>query len=810
MLKNFFKVAIRNIIRQKVYALINIGGLAVGIACSILITAFIMYELSYDKLHEKGDRIMRLYLKGKIGDQELLSAWTAVPTAAAFIDEFPEVIDATRAELWDNILVRYGDKIFLEDKFLWADSSFFNIFSFRLIQGGVTSVLNEPRTVVLSDEMAKKYFGEDDPVDKILKIFSDTTHYRITGVFQKIPGNSHIDFDFVASYTSLDKANRTEWTSNNVCTYILLSEDAKREDLELKMPEVIRKYVGPEIQQYVGVTFEEWEAAGNSYGLALQSLSDIHLNTEIEHPFKPSNDKRYIYIFSVIAIFLIVIACINFMNLATARSAGRSREVGMRKVVGSDKNLLIRQFLLESFILTFLALLIGILIVEILLPHFNNLINLDLHVDYIGRWYIIPGLIMLGFIVGLLAGSYPAFFLASFKPVAVLTGKLEAGAKSGVLRSILVVIQFAISVFIILGTIAIYQQLNFMLNRDLGFNKDQVMVVQRFGEVGRDHVEAFKQEISRISGVMASTSSTSIPGYPNNFNAHFIEGRSIEQTYLLQVNYCDFDFANTYELKFRTGRFLSREIASDSTAAVINHTAVRDFTLEDPLSNRFVRPGETPEERIYQQVVGVVEDFHFESLHSVIRPYIFVLRPAEWDWIPYLSIRFDPANVNKVIREVENIWEEYTNHQPFEYFFIDDDFAERYAEEQRTRIIFVIFSILAVLIASLGLLGLAAFTAEQRTKEIGIRKVMGASVLRIIALISRETLILLGIATIIAWLLGWYFTQSWLNEFAYRIDLTIIPFLLSFIIAIIIAMITVSYQAFSAAMKNPAESLRYE
>jgi len=810
MFKNFFKVAIRNIIRQKIYALINIGGLAVGIACSILITAFILYELSYDQFHEKGDRILRLYLKGKIGDQELLSAWTAVPTAAAFIDEFPEVIDATRVENWDNMLIRYEDKTFLEDKFLWADSSFFNIFSFELIQGNPASVLNEPKTIVISEEMAEKYFGKDDPVGKILKIFSDTTHYRVTGVFQKVPVNSHIDFDFVSSYTSLEKANQTQWTSNNVCTYILITEDADWKALELKIPEIIRKYVGPEIQQYVGISLEEWEAAGNSYGLALQPLCDIHLNTEIEQPFKPSNDKRYIYIFSIIAIFLIIIACINFMNLATARSAGRSREVGMRKVVGSDKTLLIRQFLLESFFLSFLALCIGILIVGIILPYFNNLVNLDLHIDYFGKWYVIPGLFVLGLIIGLLAGSYPAFFLASFKPVAVLTGKLEAGIKSGLLRSILVVIQFAISVFIILGTIVIYQQLNFMLNKDLGFDKDQIMVIQRFGEVGKDHVEAFKQEISRISGVMASTSSTSIPGYPNNFNAHFLEGRPTDQTYLLQVNYCDFDFASTYGLKFMTGRFLSREIASDSTAAVINHTAVRDFNLEDPLSNRFIRPGDTPEERIYQQVVGVVENFHFESLHSAIRPYIFVLRPADWGWIPYLSIKFDPANINKVIREVENVWEEYANHQPFEYFFIDDDFADRYAEEQRTRIIFVIFSILAVVIASLGLFGLAAFTAEQRTKEIGIRKVMGASVLRITTLISRETLILLGIATIIAWPLGWYFTRSWLNGFAYRIDLTITPFILSFILAIIIAIFTVSSQAISAAMKNPADSLRYE
>lgn len=810
MLKNFFKITIRNIIRQKIYSVINIAGLAIGIACSIIITTFILHELSYDKFHDKADRIFRLILDGKIGEEELKSAWTAVPTAAAFVEEFPEVIDATRLEQWDNMLIRYGEKSFLEDKFMWADSSFFQIFSFKLISGDPAKVLNEPRTIVISESMARKYFGPEDPVGKVLKIFSDTTHYRVTGVFENVPVNSHIDFDFVASFISLDKVKSTEWTSNNLCTYILLSEGSDWKVLKGKMPDIIHKYVGPEIQQYIGVSLEEWLAAGNRYGLDVQPLTDIHLNSEIEQPFKSPNDKRYIYIFSIIAIFILVIACINFMNLATARSAGRAREVGMRKVAGSDKGLLIRQFLLESFILTFLSLLLGILIVELLLPYFNNLVNLELDIDYLGRWYIIPGLFMLGIIVGLMAGSYPAFFLASFKPIAVLTGKPETGTRSSWLRSILVILQFGISVFIIVGTIVVFQQLNYMLSKDLGFDKDQIMVVQRFGEIGRDHVEAFKQEIARIPGVISSTSSTSVPGYPNNYNAHGIEGRPPDQIYLLQVNWCDFDFLKTYGIKLNSGRYLTSEISSDSTGVIINLKAVKDFNIEDPLNTRIIRPGATPEEMEYKQVIGVVEDFHFESLHSGIRPYIFVIRPANWGWIPYLSIRFDPANINRVIKEVESIWKEYSADQPFEYFFMSEDFAQRYAQEQRTRVIFVIFSILAVFIASLGLFGLVAFIAEQRTREIGIRKVMGASVSRIIFLISKETLILLGIATIIAWPVGWYFSRSWLNGFAFRIDLTTVPFILSFAIALIIAMITVSIQAIGASVKNPADALRYE
>jgi len=810
MFRNFFKVTFRNIIRQKVYSVINIAGLAIGIACTILITAFILHELSYDKFHDKADRIFRLILNGKIGEEEMMGAWTAVPAAAAFVDEFPEVINATRLEEWDNMLVRYEDKSFLEDRFLWADSSFFQIFSFRLISGDPLKVLNEPRTIVISEDMAEKYFGSEDPVGKILKVFSDTSNYRVTGVFENVPANSHIEFDFVASFISLDKVKSTEWTSNNLTTYILLSEEADQKILESKIPEIINKYVGQEIQQYIGVTMEEWLAGGNRYGYDLQPLVDIHLNSAIEQPFKPSNDKRYIYIFSLIAIFILVIACINFMNLATARSAGRSREVGMRKVAGSDKGLLIRQFLLESFVLTFISLLLGLLIVELLLPYFNNIINLQLKIDYLGKWYVVPGLIILGIIVGLLSGSYPAFFLASFKPIAVLTGKPVTGTKSGWLRSTLVILQFAISVFIIVGTIVVFQQLSFMLNKNLGFDKDQIMIVQRFGEVGKDHVEAFKQEISRIPGVIASSSSTSVPGYPNNFNAHGIEGRPLDQVYLLQVNWCDFDFLKTYGLKLNTGRFFSNEIPTDSSAAVINYKAVKDFNIQDPLNIRIIRPGPTPEDYEYLPVIGVVEDFHFESLHNNIRPYIFVSRPPDWGWIPYLSIRFDPSNTNKVLKEVEDIWKEYTGEQPFEYFFMSEDFANRYAQEQRTRTIFVIFSVLAIFIASLGLFGLVAYTAEQRTREVGIRKVMGASISKIILLISRETLILLGIATVIAWPVAYYFCRNWLNGFAFRIDLTVIPFILSIIIALVIAIITVSTQAIGAAMKNPADALRYE
>jgi putative ABC transport system permease protein len=810
MFRSFFTVAFRNILRQKAYAVINILGLAIGLACSILIVLFVTHEVSYDKFHKKGDRIYRLYLDGKIGEQELLSAWTAVPTAPAFLEEFPELEDFCRMERWSEITVRYEDNTFQEDAILFADSSFFNIFSFNLLKGDPNEVLREPNTVVISDEMANKYFGDDEPIDKVLKFYADTTHYRVSGVMEKMPDNSHIYGDFVVSYYSIPwKINRTEWTSNNLFSYFLLREGASAEALQEKIDPVMRKYVGPEIDVFLGISLDEWIEQGNRYGLVLQQLDDIHLNTDITGGMKPTNDIKYIYLFSLIAVFILLIASINFMNLATARSAQRSREVGMRKVVGSTRNLLIRQFLTESLIMVFLSLILAILLVELLITPYNNLIRLDLSIDYIGVWYTIPALVGLAIIVGLISGSYPAFMLSSFKPVSVLTGKLEAGVKSGWLRRILVVIQFVISVFIIIGTIVIYQQLSFMLNKDLGFYKEQLAVIQQFSDVGADHVFTFKQEIAKIPGVISSTSSTMVPGHTNNNNGYLIEGRSTDNVVLMNTNWVDYDYIETYGIDLADGRFFTSGMASDSSAAVVNQSAIRSFNIDEPLSTRFIQPSDEGELQ-YRPVIGVVKDFHYMSLHNDIEPYIFMLRSGESDWIPYLTIRFDPQNVKSTLREVEKVWEEFSHGQPFQYFFMDDDFATRYAEEERTRTIFTIFAILAIFIAALGLLGMAAFTAEQRTKEIGVRKVMGASISRIVVLMSRETIILVGIATVIACPIAFYFTRNWLTDFHFRIELGVLPFILAFLFALILALVTVSFQTISAATKNPADALRHE
>jgi putative ABC transport system permease protein len=809
MIRNFFTVFFRNIMRQKIYSIINISGLAIGLACSILIAVFVLHELSYDRFFSKADDIQRLCVSMKMGELDGDQAWTAVPSGAAFREEIPEILEFVRIEKWDDILFRYGENKFVENDLMWADSSFFRVFDFHLIQGDPETVLKEPNTIVLTQTMAHKYFGDEDPVGKTIQIFSDSVHYTVTGVVEDAPENTHFEFNFIASYHSLDKSDDTFWLSHNLFTYFLLEPGTDPALVEEKLNPIMMKYVGPEVEQFLGIDVDTWEAEGNEYGMFLQPLTDIHLNTEIAHGLKPSHDKKYVYIFSLIALFILVIACINFMNLSTARSANRAREVGMRKVLGSTKSLLVNQFLWESIFLSFFAMIIALLLVELLIPAFNNLVNIELSTSYLETWYLVPGMILLVIIVGLLAGSYPAFFLSSFKPVAVLSGELGSGMRSGWLRRILVVLQFGISIGIVICTLVVYQQTRYMLNRDPGYDRDGLLVIERIGAIGIDHIQTFKQEIARLPGVKSSTNSTMIMGWPNNQNGYLIEGQPAENMQIIATNWIDFDYAETYGLEMVEGRFLSGEIASDSVNCVVNEAAIKSFGLEDPLNLRLMQPWETGE-FIHHPVVGVVKDFHYESMHTQIQPYIFIHKDESWGWGGYLTVRLDPANIKETIREIEKVWEEFSNDQPFDYYFLSDDLDRQYDAEARIGNIFLLFAILAIIIASLGLLGLSAFSAEQRTKEIGVRKVMGASVTVIIRLMSRETVILVLVAAILSSWISWIYMSSWLQSFYYRIKISPVLILTAFLVALLIALITVSFQAISAALKNPAEALRYE
>lgn len=812
MFKNFVRIALRNFQRHKTYMFINITGLTISLVCSIIIFLFVRDEYSYDKFNENYDRIYRVYLQGKMGDAELSGAWTPAPAARVIKEELAEVEDAVVLDHWGEVVVKMNDKTHVEKEFLLASKSFFNIFSIDMVQGDPDNALETAHSVVLTEQKAKQYFGSENPVGKSLRINSDTTRFMVTGVCKSPPRNSHFTFDLLGSFKTHPRSTSNYWLSNSFYTYLLLKNASQANVVEDKMADLITKYVGPQVEKALGVTLDEFEASGNRYGLFLQHIGDIHLSPEIQHHLKPSNDKKYVTIFSLAAIFILVMAAINYMNLSTARSANRAREVGLRKVVGSSRSLLVSQFLWESLAMTFLSLFLAIMFVELLLPSFNNFIDLHLTFDYFQSWYLIPVLLLIAIVIGILSGSYPAFFLSSFKPVSVLYGNLKTGKGNKIFRDISVAVQFFISILIILSTFIIYQQVGFMLNKDLGFDKEQLLVLRRMDAMGSKKIPAFKQEIEKLPGVIRSTNSTAVPGYPNNNNGFILEGDMQDHTYMMQVTWSDPDYLETYNLKLEKGRFLSNEFATDSSVMIINESAVKHFGLENPLEARFIQPGyESADRRKPFTVVGVVNDFHFESLHQHISPCVFIMKPKSWEWGGYLTIRLQKNDVRNTVEQVQNIWDNFTEGDPMQYFFLDQEFERFYKEEIRTGRISMVFSILAIFIATLGLFGLTLFIAEQRTKEIGIRKVLGAEQPSIIMLLSKEILLLITISTVFAWALAYfYFNFVWLQQFSYRVDLTIWPFLLSFLIALIIAFLTMSYRAVIAARTNPAMALKYE
>jgi putative ABC transport system permease protein len=809
MFSNFLKTALRTIFRHKSYVIINMLGLAVGFACSLMIFLFVVHELSFDKFNDNYDRIYRLYLVGKFGETEFKGAFTAAPTARTFLEEFPEVEAAVRMQRWDEALVRIDDRYFIESNIALADSSFFRVFTLPLLMGNPDKALTLPSSVVLSEKQSHKYFGNSSAIGRHLRIGNDTTLYTVTGVMQDVPENSHFNFDILISFLSNPRANDDFWLSNSFSTYILLQNGIAPETVNNKIPGIIEKYVGPQVEKVLGLNLQAFVETGNQYGIFLQPLSEVHLNPEINADFKPANDGKYIYIFSVVAIIILIVAGINYMNLSTARSTKRAREVGMRKVVGSTRGMLVRQFMVESMLLSFLSLAIAILFVELMLPVLNNLLQLKLRVGYFENWYVIPGLVMLALLIGLFSGSYPAWFLASLRPVKVLYGKLKIGLSNTRVRSLLVVVQFSVSIWLILCSLIIYKQIQYMLNKDLGFDKEQLLVIRR-AEALQKKIRPFMDEIGKMPGVLSATNSTAVPGYPNSHNGFQIDGRPAEQIFSMWVSWVDYDFIKTYNISLTEGREFNRDFPSDSTTLIINQEAIRRFGLTEPFNTSFLLPGYNQGERTVFTVLGVARDFHFQSLQLDIQPHVFILKPDSWDWAGYLTIRVDKDRIDQTVERIGKIWTSYTEDQPLQYFFLDNEFEKFYREEKRTAKIAVGFSILAVLIACLGLFGLTSFATEQRAKEISLRKVLGSSISGIVMLFTKETSFLIAISTLPAWIISYYVMDKWLQQFHYRISLSPWDFLISFAVVLMIALTTVWYRTYRAAVINPADVLKYE
>ncbi len=806
MFTNLIKHSLRSFKRQRAYIVINILGLSIGIACSLLIAIFVINEASYDKFNVKKDRIVRLILNGKIGGQEITGAYTCSQMGPTMAKEFPEIEDYLRMSQRGPTIVEYNNQTFTEEHMIEADSSFFNFFTIPIIKGDINNLLNAPNRIVLSESTAKKIFGTENPIDKPVKIGSDSVKYTVSGVMADVPENSHFEANIIVSFMTNPLSKSPIWLNNSIATYLLLKPNSTYATVDQKIPELLVKYVGPEIQRYMGVSITDFVAQGNKYRFYCQKLTAIHLEPNIQQQFKQSSDPKYLKIFGGIAILIILIAAINFMNLSTAQSAKRAKEVGIKKIGGSTRGMLITQFLSESFILSFISLIFALIIIKITLPYFNNLLGATMKLDLLKEWYTIPVMLIFSVIVGFLAGGYPAFFLSSFNPYEVLKGSVKNSMKNGRLRRVLVVFQFAVSILLIISTMVMYRQIKYMLNKDTGFNKDQLIVINRAGALGTQ-TKSFKEAVKGIPGVINITCSTAVPGRENSNSGYAIEGRK-DETFLMQTNYVDDDYLATYGMQLKSGRSFDKSHPTDREACIINETALKNFSIKDIEKTRFATPGDSGKIK-FMQVIGVVKNFNFVSLRNPIAPYIFNYI-GDQPTGGYLSVKLSAQNYTKTISAIENKWKEYTANTPLQYYFVDADFEKMYIQEKQNAQMAVIFSILAIFIAALGLFGLTSFTVEQRTKEIGVRKAMGSSIPGIYIAISREIIILVSISALIAWPIVYYVASKWLQNFYYRIDLGVFSFVAGLTIALGIAILTISYRILSAARVNPAQSLKYE
>jgi putative ABC transport system permease protein len=815
MLKNFLRVTIRSFRKNKAFNAINIAGLAIGLASAIFIILYIINELSYDRFNKRSQDIYRLYMDASMAGSELKGAWNAPIMGPVFYEEIPEIESYCRIDFAGNRLMwAKSENKYLEDCIMYADSTFFDVFSIALREGDPATCLDEPFAILISESKRDLYFPEGDPIGKSIAMNNDSTLFTVTGVVEDAPGNCHFHYDFICSYASDPRSRATFWFSNWMFTYFLVTPGTVKAVLDEKINTTLLEHMRPQLQQLMGITPEEFAESGNRYGLFAQPLLDIHLDKDIALPndigYRPTGNITYLLIFGVIAFFVLVIASINFMNLSTARSISRAKEVSLRKVVGSGRKQLIRQFLFESVFLSLVSLAIALVLVSLLLHPFNNLVGLQLEHGNIFNWYMIPAFIVLAILVGLLSGSYPSFVLASFKPAYALKGRGFTGNGTSWLRNVLVIIQFSISIIIMAGTLVIFWQFRYMANKDLGFEKEQLVVIERTDPLG-SRISAFMDELENHASILSVSSSGTYLGTVQNKSTFGIKGRSIENSPMFAVYSVDEDFMDTYRFELATpeSRFLSREYGSDSSACLINEAAVRKYQLEDPLNQVLLAPtqeGFNTELR----VIGVLKDHHFSSLKDEIDAQLMVLRDNPE--IGYITLRLEEGkeHVRSGLEHIEAKWKEFAGDEPLLYFFLDEELENNYAEEKRTGIITMIFSILTIFIASLGLFGLTLYNSQKRIREIGIRKVMGATETNIIAVISRSVGYAVGISIVIAMPVAYYMMQDWLRDFPYNVGFQPLLFVSAALLALIIATITVTITTLKAARTNPAIALHYE
>ena len=805
MIKNFIITALRNLRRNKIFSFINVFGLAVGLTCCMLISAYLYKELTYDTYPVNADQIYRVELHSNSGDASADFPNVDIAVGPGIKNAFPEVTDVTRMERRGPVFVRYNETRFKEEQIIDADPNFFSLFSIPLVDGNSETALAEPNTIVLTKDFEKKYFGGASSIDKIITV--DGKALKITGIIDRVPENSHFHADaIVSSSTYISPTRKMTWSNIGYYTYISVRANTDIKKLEAGFKGLVAEHVVPEIQNDMGVSLAEAQKSVNSFVFFLEPLRDIHLHSATKMEFEANGDIHYIYIFGALALFILLLTYINYTNLSTASSTRRSKEIGIRKVLGSEKNKLVSQFLTESVILTAIAMLFALGFIYLLLPYFNNLSGKNIAMGFFLSPVALLVEVMLILFVGVVAGVYPAFFLSSFKILSVLKGNgTVPSAGKGRLRSSLIVLQFSISTALIIATFVVYQQLHFMQDKKLGYNKDQVLVVNDANKLG-NNVSAFRQQLLTDSRVVNATISDNIPGY-NRMGGTVVYASDIPaggKQLAINIYWIESSYIPTMGMQLARGRNFYPEGKADSVSIILNEAAVRDlgFRNTDPIGKTIIRSGQR-----HYTVVGVVKDFNYTSAKQKIAP--LMLLPAFNNGGSVIA-RIKTADVHHLVTDIGNKWASFHPEAPFSYSFLDQQFASLYKNEQRTSRIFISFAVIAVIIARLGLFGLAAFMIRQRVKEIGIRKVLGASPAGITVMLSTEFLKLILIASLVAFPVTWFAMNKWLQDFAYRIDIQWWVFAAAGCIALLVAVITISFQSIKASLANPVKSLRSE
>ena len=807
---SFFKLFFRNALRNRIFTVLNILGLAVGMAAFIIIMLWVKDELSYDKYNVNAGRIYRVNYYMNYNGVESLSSYCAAPLAAAVVRDYPEVEKSVRFQGNSNAIVKYKNTTYTEYEIVYADSTVFDIFTLPLIKGNAQSALTTPYTVAISESIAKKYFGNEEPLEKILR-FDNNTDYRVTAVYRDIPKASHFHFNFIVSLYSTQEYKNDIWLSNNFQTYVLLEKNADPVAFEKKMPQLIEKYFAPQAAQALGTTWEQLVEKGLVLKFSIQNLLDVHLNTDVSGGFGSGGDMKYVYIFILIAVFIILLACINFTNLSTARSTTRLKEVGIRKVFGVQRSTLSLQFMLESFLIVFAAYILAMVLTEISLPFFNRLTDKSISINYFDISFIgVVLALILG--VGVLAGSYPAIYLSSFKPISVLKGEMVTGKKRTRFRSILVVGQFTISLFLLSSVLILNKQMRYIQTKNLGFNKEHLLVISNTNLLDKN-IENFKNQLITNPQILSFTESGFLPSPSERISGSvWRDGIMSNDPVGFSHFFIDYDYMKTLDMKIVRGRGFSKEFSTDSSAIVINQAAAKLLGWQDPIGRKIgaiLSPFfdvNKPVLEVYT-IIGVVEDFNYFSLHDPVRALALYLKKS--DQMITCRLRSD-TNIPQVVTFLKSKWEENAPGQPFHYDFVADSLSRQYSGEGRLGNILGIFTGLAFFVSCLGLFGLALFASEQRKKEIGLRKVNGSGIGQIVWVLSADITKLIIISFVLACPVSYYLMEKWLQNFAYRTNITVWIFGITILLTYFIALSTIGYQSYKAAAANPVNTLRSE